>query len=86
MAEEEEEVGQVSDYFAHIGVAGIELTGPLRVGDTIHIKGHTTDFQQVVESMQIEHANVQEAGPGQSIGIQVRERCRHGDHIYKVTP
>ncbi|MFQ5879532.1 MAG: translation elongation factor-like protein [Dehalococcoidia bacterium] len=81
----EEEVGRVSDYFARIGVAGIELTGPLQVGDTIHIKGHTTDFQQVVDSIQIEHANVQEAGPGQSIGIKVKERCRHGDHVYKMT-
>ena len=82
---EEEEVGRVRDYFAHIGVAGIDLSGKLKVGDTIHIKGHTTDLQQVVESMQIEHENVQEAGPGDSVGIQVTDRCRGGDHVYKVT-
>ena len=81
----EVEVGRVSDYFAHVGVAGIELSGTLREGDTIHLKGHTTDFEQVVESLQIEHANVQEAGAGQSIGVKVQERCRHGDHVYKVT-
>lgn len=81
----EVEVGRVSDYFAHVGVAGIELTDTLRVGDTIHLKGHTTDFEQVVESLQVEHVNVQEANRGQSIGIKVLERCRHGDHVYKVT-
>ncbi len=64
---EEVEVGRVSDYFARIGVAGIDLTGTLRVGDRIHIKGHTTDLEQVVESLQIERENVQEAGPGARI-------------------
>ncbi len=83
---EEREVGRVSDYFAHIGVAGIDLTGPLRVGDTIHIKGHTTDFEQNVDSMQIEHANVEEAKAGDKIGIKVKDRCRHGDHVFVVTP
>jgi translation elongation factor EF-Tu-like GTPase len=82
----EEEVGYISDYFARVGVAGIELTRPLRVGDTVHIKGHTTDFQQVVESIQIEHANLQQASAGQSIGVKVQERCRHGDQVYRVTP
>lgn len=82
----EDEVGKVSSYFARVSVAGIELTGTLRSGDTIHIKGHTTDFQQAVESMEIEHVRVQEAGPGQSIGIKVSERCRQGDHVYKVVP
>ena len=83
---EEEEIGRVSDYFARIGVAGIDLTGKLRVGDTIHVKGHTTDLEQVVESMQIEHDQVEEAGPGDKIGIKVQDRCRGGDHVYKVTP
>lgn len=86
MAEEEEEVGQVSDYFAKIGVAGIDLTAKLRVGDTIHIRGHTTDLEQVVESMQIEREQVEEAGAGDKIGIKVSDRCRHGDRVYKVIP
>ena len=83
---EEEEIGRVVDYFAKIGVAGIDLTGKLRLGDTIHIKGHTTDLEQVVESMQVEHDEVEEAGPGDKIGIKVQDRCRGGDHVYKVTP
>jgi len=82
---EEEEIGRVSDYFARIGVAGIDLTGKLRVGDTIHVKGHTTDLELVVESMQVEHDQVEEAGPGDKIGIKVQDRCRGGDVVYKVT-
>ena len=69
---EEEEIGRVRDYFAHIGVAGIDLSARLKVGDTIHIKGHTTDLQQLVDSMQIEHENVQEAGPGTRWGSKSR--------------
>ena len=83
---EEEEIGRVSDYFARISVAGIDLTGKLRVGDTIHVKGHTTDLELVVESMQVEHDQVEEAGPGDKIGIKVQDRCRGGDHVYRVTP
>jgi len=81
----EEEVGKISDYFAKIGVAAIELTGTLSVGDTIHIKGHTTDFTQNVDSMQIEHQNVEKANPGDSIGIKVKDRVRDHDIVYKVT-
>lgn len=83
---EEQEIGRVMDYFAKIGVAGIELTGKLKVGDTIHIKGHTTDLEQPVDSLQIEHDQVDEAGPGDQIGIKVKDRCRDGDHVYKVAP
>ena len=85
MAEEEEEVGRVMDCFAKIGVAGIDLTAKLRVGDTIRIKGHTTDLEQSVESMQIDRDSVEEAGPGDKIGIKVNDRCRGGDHVYRVT-
>jgi putative protease len=56
------------------------------VGDTIHVKGHTTDFEQVVDSMQIERTKVEEAKSGDAIGIKVSERCRDGDTVYKVTP
>ena len=66
---EEQEVGRVTDYFAHIGVAGIDLTAPLRVGDRIRIKGHTTDLEQAVDSIQIEHESVQEAKPGDKVII-----------------
>jgi len=83
---EEEEIGRVTDYFAQIGVAGIDLTGRLRVGESIHIRGHTTDIEQVVESMQIEHEQVEEAGAGDRIGIKASDRCRKGDQVYRVTP
>lgn len=81
----EERVGVVNDYFAKIGVAGIDVEGALRVGDTIHIKGHTTDLELAVDSMQIEHDQVDEAKSGDAIGIKVPDRCRGGDVVYKVT-
>jgi putative protease len=82
----EEEIGKVSGYFRKIGVAAIDITqGTLSVGDTIHIKGHTTDFTQVVESMQIEHENVQTAKVGDSIGIKAKDHVRDHDKVYKVT-
>jgi translation elongation factor EF-1alpha len=81
---EEKEIGKVVDYFAKVSVAGIEMSGSLAAGDTIHIKGHTTDFQQKVESMQIEHQVVQQVSTGDSAGIKVIDRCRAGDTVYKV--
>jgi putative protease len=83
---EEAEIGRVTDYFAKISVAGIDLTSKLRVGETIHIRGHTTDLELVVESLQVEHDQVEEAGAGDKIGIKVGDRCRNGDHVYRVTP
>lgn len=80
----ETEVGKVKDYFAKIGVAGIELTDTLTVGDTIRIKGHTTDFTQQVESMQIEHETVEQAKAGDAIGVRVDDRVRPNDTVYKV--
>ncbi len=82
---EEEEIGRVTDYFAQIGVAGIDLTGKLKVGDTIRIGGHTTDLELVVESMQVEHEQVEAAGRGKKIGIKVQDRVRRGDRVYRVT-
>jgi selenocysteine-specific translation elongation factor len=81
----EKEVGKVSDFFAHPVVAGIELSGSLKVGDKIHIKGHTTDMELDVTSMQINNANVTEAKAGDSVGIKVTDRVRRGDAVYKVT-
>ncbi len=79
-------IGKVVHYYTHLSVAIVELTqGTLRVGDTIHIKGHTTDFKQTVESMEIEHQKVMEATPGQSFGLKVREHAREHDIVYKVT-
>jgi putative protease len=81
----EEEVGKVSDFFARPVVAGIKLTGALKVGDTIHIKGHTTDFEMTINSMQIHNVNVDEANAGDSVGIKVPDRVRAGDTVYKVS-
>lgn len=83
----EEVVGKVMDYFGKIGVAGIQVTaGSLNVGDTIHIKGHTTDVTQVVESIQLEHQGVPRAEPGQTIGLRIKDRVRKGDTVLRVTP
>lgn len=81
----EEMVGTVSDFFAHPVVAGIELTGTLKVGDRVHIKGHTTDLEFTVGSIQIDNANVSEGKSGDSVGVKVSDRVRSGDHIYRVT-
>ena len=81
----EEEVGKVSDFFARPVVAGIELTAPLKVGDRIHIKGHTTDLELTVASMQINNVNMTEGKVGDAIGIKVPDRVRGGDRVYKVT-
>lgn len=81
----EVEIGKVSDFFSRPVVAGIDLTAPLKAGDRIHIKGHTTDMELTVDSMQIDNVNVQEAKKGDAVGIKVSDRVRRGDTIYKVT-
>lgn len=82
---EEKKVGVIIKYFGKIGVAAIRLSeGSLKVGDNIHIVGHTTDVTQVVDSLQIENKNVQEAGPGADIGIKVKDRVREHDVVYKL--
>ena len=79
-----EEVGRVGGFFAHVSVAIVELTAPLKIGETIYIKGHTTDFQQVVESMQVDRLPVQEGKVGQSVGVKVKDRCRKQDLVYRL--
>jgi hypothetical protein len=82
----EERVGFVTHYYGHLSVAAIRLeSGSLRVGDTIRILGHTSDFRQRVDSMQIERQPVTEAGKRQEIGIKVTEHARENDEVYKVT-
>ena len=81
----EQRVGVVKDYFAKIGVAGIDVEETIRIGDKIHIAGHTTDLEQVVDSMQIDGQPVDEAAAGTQIGIKVSERCRDSDVVYKIT-
>ncbi|MEM3519131.1 MAG: hypothetical protein QXT22_01760 [Candidatus Hadarchaeales archaeon] len=77
-------VGKVTHYFTKIGVGVIELSDKLKIGDRISIEGRTSNFQQTVESMQIEHKNVQEAGPGQAIGLKLINRAREGDLVFKI--
>ena len=81
----EEIIGTVADFFAHPVVAGIKLTAALKIEDKIHIKGHTTDLEMTVGSIQIDNAQVSEAKPGDSIGVKVSDRVRNGDKVYKVT-
>jgi len=82
---DEVKIGHVSHYFGKIMVAAIDLTdGDLTVGDTIHIKGHTSDFTEEITSMQIDKANVERATRGQSIGIRVKEHARVGDEVFKL--
>lgn len=81
----EKEIGKVSDFFARPVVAGIEMSGSLKLGDKIHIKGHTTDMETIVDSMQINNADVTEVKAGDSVGIKVNDRVRRGDTVYKVT-
>jgi translation elongation factor EF-1alpha len=80
----EQLVGKVNHWFGNIGVAGIELTGELAVGDHIHVLGHTSDFEQQVTSIQIMHQDVGKAAGGDSVGVKVQFRARPGDRVYKV--
>ena len=80
----EKEIGYVSKYFGQISVAAIEITAEeLNIGDTIHIKGHTTDLNMEVNSIQIEHETMETAKKGDSIGIKVTEKARRKDKVYK---
>lgn len=79
---EEKEIGTVSSYFSHVGVAAIKLSGSLKVGDKVHIKGHTTDFETNVGTIQIERKDVEEAKAGDHIGIKVPEKVRPNDKVF----
>jgi translation elongation factor EF-1alpha len=83
-APEEKPIGQVTHYFGKIGVMAVDLSDTLSVGEQIHVKGHTTDLVLTVDSMQIEHESVSQAGPGDSIGIKVADKVRPGDTVYRA--
>jgi len=83
----EQLIGTVTHYFSKAGVAAIRITdGQLSVGDTIHVVGHTSDFTQTVESMQVEHAPVQVARAGDQVGLKVVDHAREHDKVYRVVP
>jgi putative protease len=77
-------VGTVTHYFDHLSVAVLALTASIRVGDTLHFLGHSTDFKQEVTSLQIEHAPVDEAGPGADVAVKVTQRVHPNDSIFKI--
>ncbi len=81
---EGKEIGKITHYFSKIGVGVIELSSALKVGDKIRFKGATTDFEQVVDSMQIEHENVEKASAGQDIGLRTAEHVRENDKVFKI--
>lgn len=82
---EKQKIGEVFTFFAKAGVAGIKLTdGSLSVGDRVQFLGHTTNFEQTVDSMQVEHDSIQKADAGQSIGMKVKDRVRPHDLVYRV--
>ena len=80
----ERPVGRVTHHFGKIGAAAVSLTAPLRVGDRLHIVGHTTDLTMTVDRMQIEHKDVEEAKPGDDVALQVSERVREHDDVLKI--
>ena len=84
-ASNEEAIGTITHYYSHLGVAVIQINkGTLRTGNTIHVKGHTTDFTETVESMEFEHQHIDQASAGQSVGLKVRDHAREHDIVYLV--
>ena len=87
MAEEEKKlVGKISHYFAKIGVAVVEVSDKLKVGDEISVEGVVTNFRQKIDSMEIEHKKIKEAKKGDSIGMKVVDKVRENDQVYKIIP
>lgn len=83
----EQEVGYVDHWFGHLNVAGVKVTaGSIKEGDTLHFKGHTTDFTEKVSSIELEHEHKTAAEPGDDVGIKVTEKVRIHDKVYKVSP
>lgn len=79
---EEKLIGKITHYYSAIGVGIVELSGSLKTGDAIHIKGKATDFEQAVDSMQVEHEPVEKAKKGDVIGIKVKEKVKEGDEVF----
>ena len=77
-------VGEVTHFYNRICVAVLDVKNTIRVGDQIHILGHSTDYQQKVKSLQIEHEQIQEAGPGMEVALKVERLAHRGDKVYKL--
>lgn len=78
-------IGKITHYFDKIGVAIVELSGVLAIGDRIHIKGASTDLEQEVASMQVDHKNVSKAKKGDLVGLKVDQKVKEGDEIFSVS-
>jgi putative protease len=81
----EKEIGVISGYFSNVGVAAIKLSGKLKIGDRVHIKGNTTDFEEEVDSMQINGEHISQAGKGDHVGIKVQEKVRPNDLVFLIS-
>jgi len=79
---ESEAIGRVTHYYSHLSVAAVSLDAPLRMGDRVHFKGHTTDLVQAVDSMEVDHKAVERAGPGDDVAMKVEDHVREHDRIY----
>jgi hypothetical protein len=82
----EELIGTITHYFPKPQVGVLKLQADLKLGDVLHIRGHTTDFEQEIESMQVEHSAVETANEGTEVAVRLRERARAGDEAYRVNP
>ena len=81
----EKEIGRITHYFTKVNVGILEMTkGELSIGDTIHVKGHSTDFYQNIESMQVDHSPVESVKPGDFVGLKVDHTVREKDLVFKV--
>jgi hypothetical protein len=84
-ASNEEAIGTVTHYYSHLGVTIVQINkGTLKMGDTVHFKGHTTDFSQTIESLEYEHQHIDQASAGQSVGLKVKDHTREHDIVYLV--
>jgi putative protease len=86
MSDQEIEVAEVQDYYHEVGVAALKVISDIRIGDVLHFRGSTTDLLQEISSMQIDHAQIKRARPGDRVGIKVMEKVRPHDRVYKVFP
>jgi translation elongation factor EF-1alpha len=80
----DEPIGKITHYFPQIGVAAATLSGALKVGDRVRVKGHTTDFTETIDSLEIEHQKVEQAGPGDDVAFKVSEKARPGDQLLRA--
>lgn len=82
--DKEKEIGEVTHYYSHLEVAIVKFNRKVKVGETVHFKGHTSDFTETVNSIQFDHKDIDEAKSGQEVGIKVSEKVRQGDKVFEV--